>query len=367
MQNSWKRLFQRLLFCSPLAILPLQAAPTAINLPELGEPLGRPSLEELLPLPLDPVCSKPVQQQCGRTAASQQLGALTSQWLNQFGQAEIALSDRLSGSALRTGRLALLLPLYQQSHQLILTQWRVLRDRQQTTLDFGIGQRFFNQAQSYWGYNVFYDYHRQGNHGGLGLGLEQRGATRTVAVNGYLPLSGWRISEDQRSQSRSVKGIDLRLQQQLPKYPQLQLNAVLEHYFDQSLVSVHEQQTPRPTAFMLGLDYTPIPLFTTSYAYQLASGGLRNHQLQLRLIYRLGVPWGQQLDPTQVAQSLASNHYALIQRHSPVTSKAQRVTAQSNTMLVHVPPLPAVYRNNVRVVDEAAIQEAVQEAVQEAT
>lgn len=351
MQNTRKRLFQGLLLCSPLSILSLQAAPMAISLPELGPLLRRPDLEESLPLPAYQACSKLVQtrKQHGRNAANQQLGALTSQWLNQFGQAAVIFNDRLSESTLQTGRLALLLPLYEQSQQLLLTQWGVLRDHQQTTLNVGVGQRCFNQAQGYWGYHVFYDYRRQGNHGRLGLGLEQRSASRSVAVNGYLPVSGWRIAEDQTTQSRPAKGIDLRLQQQLPQHPQLQLTAVLEHYFARSLAPEDAQQPPpRPTAFTLGLDYTPLPLLTTSYAYQLASGGQRNHQLQLTLIYRLGVPLLQQLDPTQVAQaqSLAGSRYALIQRHSQIVleqrayeppAKADQAQAPQDTLQIELP------------------------------
>jgi hypothetical protein len=216
--------------------------------------------------------------------------------------------------------LALLLPLCEKSQQLLLTQWGIRRDHQQTTLNVGLGQRWFNQAQGYWGYHLFYDYRRQGYHGRLGLGLEQRSATRTVTVNGYLPLSGWRIAEDQATQSRPARGIDLRLQQQLPQRPQLQLNAVLEHYFAQKLATTQEQPPLRPTAFTLGLEYTPLPLVTASYGYQFATGGVREHQLQLNLIYRLGTPLSLQLDPKQVAQSqtLASNRYALIRRNSQI-------------------------------------------------
>jgi Inverse autotransporter, beta-domain len=323
MRDSRKKLLQGLLLCSPLVMLSLQAAPVAVNLPELGEPVGQPPLQENLPLPGTPASSKlrPLKerQPSSRMAAGQQMGALTSQWLNQWGQAEILFNDALPESALPTGHLAVLLPLNQQPRQLLLTQWGVLRNRQQTTWHIGLGQRWFNQTQGYWGYNVFYDYRRSGNHGRLGLGLEQRGATRTLALNSYLPLSSWRMAEDRTTQSRPAKGVDLRLQQQLPHCPQLQFNAVAEHYFTQALAAEIAQQAPaRPTAFTLGVDYTPMPLLTTSYAYQLASGGRGNHQLQLKLIYRLGVPWAQQLDPTQVAQvqSLAGSRYALIQRHS---------------------------------------------------
>lgn len=222
------------------------------------------------------------------------------------------------------------------------------REHQQTTLNIGLGQRWFNPAQGYWGYHLFYDYRRQGQHGRLGLGLEQRSASRTLAVNGYLPLSGWRIADDQATQSRPAKGIDLRLQQQLPQHPQLQLSTVLEHYFAQTLATTQEQPPLRSTAVTVGIEYTPLPLLTASYDYQLASGGTRHHQLQLNLTDRLGMPLAPQLDPKQVAQSqtLASSRYALIRRNSQIVleqrayaplAKADKAQAPQDTLEIVLP------------------------------
>lgn len=363
MHHSRKRLIQGLLLCSPLALLPLQAAAradsVADNLPVVtGTSMSSGRVKNSLVIPatgcykrglhaLSGECPPPVPQPAGTVVAQ-----LASQWLNQYGRAEIVLADRLSDPTLGSGSLALLLPLCQQSEQLLLTQWGVRRDHQQTTLNVGLGQRWFNQAQGYWGYNVFYDYRRQGHHGRLGLGLEQRSAARSVAVNGYLPFSPWRIAEDQATQSRQAKGIDLRLQQQLPQRPQLQLNVVLEHYFAHALVAENAQQSPpRPTALTVGLDYTPVPLVTASYGYQLASAGVRHHQLQLNLTYRLGVPLALQLDPKQVAQAqtLASSRYALIRRNSQFVleqrayappakaDKADNAQAPEDTLQIELP------------------------------
>ncbi len=239
----------------------------------------------------------------------------SQQWLNQWGEAEIALqgsrSDRLQGS------VGVLLPLQQSSQQLLFTQGGWQRDPEGTLLSLGIGQRWFYSAPSYWGYNLFYDYRRHGQHQRLGLGVEQRHSSLSWNLNGYLPLSPRRLVANRADWVRPARGLDLRLQYQPPQQPHWQVNLTTERYFG-TIDSARDHTLQRnPTAVTLGVAYTPLPLVTAGYGFKVGSGRQRTHQLQLTLHYHLGVPLAHQLDPQQVAaaHSLDRNRLALVQRN----------------------------------------------------
>ncbi|MEW9809585.1 MAG: inverse autotransporter beta domain-containing protein [Candidatus Symbiodolus clandestinus] len=287
MQRSRKELLIEglLFFCSAWALLPLQAA-----------------------------------VHCDPTAA-QQLRQLATEWTNQFGQSAVVLTPPLSKCGLCSGYGELLLPLRQQGQQLLLTQLGLQHDSSQTTYNIGVGQRHLTRSPGYWGYNLFYDYRRQGNHSRLGLGLERHGAQGMIRLNGYLPLSNWRFDVKNTLQSRPAEGIDLQLQRTICQQPYLRVQLLLTHYFSHSLAREAEKQSPPGSSTAtVGFDYAPVPLFNASYGYQISSGGLRTHQLQFSLIYRLGVPLAQQFDPHQVvnAYSLNNSHFELIKRQARI-------------------------------------------------
>lgn len=243
------------------------------------------------------------------------LAKKSQQWLNQWGEAEIALqgsrSDRLQGN------VGMLLPLQQSSQQLLFTQGGWHRDQEGTLLSLGIGQRWFYSADSYWGYNLFYDHRRHGQHQRLGLGVEQRHSSLIWNLNGYLPLSPRRLVANRADWVRPARGIDLHLQYQPPQQPHWQVNLTTERYFG-TIPAVRDHTLQRnPTAVTLGVAYTPLPLVTAGYGFKLGSGRQRSHQLQLTLHYQLGVPLAHQLDPQQVAatHSVDRNRLALVQRN----------------------------------------------------
>lgn len=239
----------------------------------------------------------------------------SQQWLNQWGEAEIALqgsrSDRLQG------RVGVLLPLQQSSQQLLFTQGGWYRDQEGTLLSLGIGQRWFYSAPSYWGYNLFYDHRRHGQHQRLGLGIEQHHSSLSWNLNSYLPLSPRRLVANRADWVRPARGLDLRLQYQPPQQPHWQVNLTTERYFG-TIDSARDHTLQRnPTAVTLGVAYTPLPLVTAGYGFKVGSGRQRTHQLQLTLHYHLGVALAHQLDPQQVAaaHSLDRNRLALVQRN----------------------------------------------------
>lgn len=238
----------------------------------------------------------------------------SQQWLNQWGEAEIALQgsrlDRLQGS------VALLLPLEQSPQQLLFTQGGWHRDQEGTLLSLGVGQRWFYSDHSHWGCNVFVDYRRHGQHQRLGLGAEQRHSSLVWNLNGYLPLSPRRLVANRADWIRPARGFDLRLQYQPPQQPHWRVNLTTEHYWGTIAATRDHGRQHNPTAVALGVAYTPLPLVTAGYDFKVGTGQQRSHQLQLTLHYHLGVPLAHQLDPQQVAatQSLEGNRLNLVQR-----------------------------------------------------
>ncbi|MCK8181531.1 inverse autotransporter beta domain-containing protein, partial [Erwinia amylovora] len=84
-----------------------------------------------------------------------------------------------------------------------------------------------------------------------------------------------------------------------------------------------------PAAVSLGINYTPVPLFTLSASHKEGDGGESQDQYALKMNYRLGVALSQQLsaDNVAVAQSLSGSRYDSVNRNnSPVRAFRQLKT-----------------------------------------
>lgn len=291
---------------------PRQRPEVAVATPPLSSKV--PS-RAVAPLPAQlPTTDSRQQRQPAAPVLITHLAQKSQQWLNQWGEVEIALqssrSDGLQGS------VALLLPLEQSPQQLLFTQGGWHRDQEGTLLSLGVGQRWFYSAHSHWGCNLFVDYRRHDQHQRLGLGAEQRHSSLVWNLNGYLPLSPRRLVANRADWVRPARGFDLRLQYQPPQQPHWRVNLTTEHYWGTIAATRDHGRQHNPTAVTLGVAYTPLPLVTAGYDFKVGTGQQRSHQLQLTLHYHLGVPLAHQLDPQQVAatQSLEGNRLNLVQR-----------------------------------------------------
>ncbi|MEW9809260.1 MAG: inverse autotransporter beta domain-containing protein [Candidatus Symbiodolus clandestinus] len=251
-------------------------------------------------------------------SAAATLGQLGSQWLNQSGHSEINLTGNTSKTLQGGG--ALLFPLLSGQQQLLFAQIGGHFGKTGNLLNTGIGQRWFTD-QGHWGYNLFHDYHFNNHHQRLSLGLEWQHNNLSIALNGYQPLTDKRLIADtpeSKTFERTARGFDLRCQYRLPQHPQLRLNLTGDRYLGE--IVHNDSIVHNRSAVTVGFDYTPIPLITAGYGFNLDNAQNKAHQLQLTLTYRLGVPLAEQFEPQQVhiARSSLSNRLDLVQRNQQI-------------------------------------------------
>lgn len=251
-------------------------------------------------------------------AAAAGLSQPGSQWFGQVGQAEVRLSghsmDSLSGGA------ELLLPFVDQPQELLFTQWGLHRNQRTTTLNAGIGYRWFDASQGYWGTNLFYDRQFHSAYHRWGIGIEQCYRHCRIALNSYFPIQAlFTISDKATAYASPAFGIDLRCQYQIPTLPHWRVNLQAERYWGDIIVS-KGKTVENHSAMTLGVDYTPIPLITAGYGFRYDNTQKKSHQLHLQLNYRFGVPSSQQLNPQQVAANRPLNleRLALVQRNPQI-------------------------------------------------
>ncbi|OCG02504.1 inverse autotransporter beta domain-containing protein [Gilliamella apis] len=187
--------------------------------------------------------------------------------------------------------------------------------------NIGIGQRW-DVADKKWllGYNVFLDHDFQRAHNRLGIGAEAWSDYMKFAVNYYHPLSDWKESQDfDEYLERAAKGFDIRFQGYLPQYPHLGGSLMYEQYFGDKVALFGKDNLQKdPRAITVGLDYTPVPLFTIKAQHKRGQDNKKTTTAELTMNYRIGTPLKDQLDPDMVqsARSLKGSRYDLVDRNN---------------------------------------------------
>ena len=187
--------------------------------------------------------------------------------------------------------------------------------------NIGIGQRW-DVADKKWllGYNVFLDHDFQRAHNRLGIGAEAWSDYMKFAANYYHPLSDWKNSKDFDDYlERAAKGFDIRFQGYLPQYPHLGGSLMYEQYFGDKVALFGKDNLQKdPRAITVGLDYTPVPLFTIKAQHKRGQDNKKATTAELTMNYRIGTPLKDQLDPDMVqsARSLKGSRYDLVDRNN---------------------------------------------------
>jgi Inverse autotransporter, beta-domain len=193
-------------------------------------------------------------------------------------------------------------PFFLEEQQLLFLQGGWQRQQQRNLLSFGVGWRYFPEIRWGVGCNLFYDQETTRHPRRLGWGAEAWWQLLTLAVNGYLPVNGWRNAHDLTGyQQRLASGYEVTLRGYLPALPHLGASIRTARYFGDEVTLGSEQQRYRnPQRWSWGMSYTPIPLLTLAYQRQTGRGDAK-HQIRAVLSYRFSLPLSQQLDPQQVS------------------------------------------------------------------
>ncbi|WP_392560967.1 inverse autotransporter beta domain-containing protein [Orbus sturtevantii] len=242
-------------------------------------------------------------------------------FLGHFGTAQLQF-DVSDQARLNNVNVKLFSPWYDSENMLLFSQFTYQEYEQNRRIgNLGIGQRWDASDKSWlFGYNLFFDHDFSRNHNRLGLGLEAWSDYMKLAANYYTPLSDWKDSKDFDDYlERAARGFDVRFQGYLPSYPHLGGSLMFEQYFGEKVALFGKDNLQKdPYAITVGVDYTPVPLFTIKGEHKQGQDSNKAAKLELTMNYRLGVPLKDQLDPdmVQVARSLKGSRYDLVDRNN---------------------------------------------------
>lgn len=254
-----------------------------------------------------------------KSIASQAASQSLSEWFSGFGTARInlGLDDhyRLDGSS-----IDFLTPIYEIEKSIIFTQLGVRDKDSRTTLNMGLGARYFTDTNWMFGGNMFFDNDITGKNKRLGLGAEAWTDYLKLSANSYHPITDWHQSRDFADyDERPARGYDLRAEAYVPYYPQLGGKLFYEKYFgDEVALFGKDKRQKDPYGVVAGLSYTPFPLLTASLEQRL--GNSHDTQLTLGLSYKIGTPLNEQLSSESVGKvrTLAGSKLDLIERNNNI-------------------------------------------------
>jgi adhesin/invasin len=254
-----------------------------------------------------------------KNIASQAASQSLAEWFSGFGTARINLGlnehYRPDGSA-----IDLLMPIYEIEKSFIFTQLGLRNKDSRTTLNMGLGARYFTDAKWMFGGNVFLDNEFTGKNKRLGIGAEAWTDYFKLSSNSYHPITEWHQSRDFSDyDERPARGYDLRAEAYIPYYPQLGGKLFYEKYFgDEVALSGKNKRQKDPYGLVAGLSYTPFPLLTTSIEQRM--GNSHDTQFMLGLNYKFGMPLKEQLSSESVdkVRTLAGSKRDLIERNNNI-------------------------------------------------
>ncbi|XKM13882.1 inverse autotransporter beta domain-containing protein [Orbaceae bacterium ac157xtp] len=242
-------------------------------------------------------------------------------FLGRFGTAQLQF-DVSDQGRLNNLNVKLFSPWYDSDDMLLFSQLTYQEyEKDRRIGNFGIGQRW-DVADKSWllGYNVFFDHDFSRDHNRLGLGVEAWADYMKLAANYYMPLSDWKDSKDFDDYlERAARGFDVRFQGYLPSYPHLGGSLMFEQYFGDKVALFGKDNLQKdPYAVTVGVDYTPVPLFTIKGEHKQGQDSNKAAKVELTMNYRLGVPLSDQLDANMVdvARSLKGSRYDLVDRNN---------------------------------------------------
>ncbi|WP_191622910.1 inverse autotransporter beta domain-containing protein, partial [Pseudomonas fluorescens] len=279
----------------------------------------------------DPFSESAAGYSDGSAVQSMALGALNSaatsavkDWFSaRNATAEVAFSVAERGG--QSGSFDVLVPLYDSEKDLVFTQLGFRRSNTHTedfrnTVNFGAGYR---KTVDTWllGANAFYDRDLTGKNDRLGIGAEAWTDFLKISANGYLRLSDWKKSPDLEDYlERAANGFDVRLEANLPSYPQLGGKVVYEKYYgDQVGLFGSGNRQKDPQAVTLGVTYNPVPMIGIGVDYRQGEGGVSETTGKVSLNYQFGVPLEKQLSLAYSKNhSLVNTRYDLVSRNNEI-------------------------------------------------
>ncbi|WP_395313707.1 Ig-like domain-containing protein [Enterobacter sp. ECC-219] len=273
-----------------------------------------------------------------RGAANSEVNAALTQeveaWLNHTGgKARVTADVGIGGSDSRDFGLDYLWPVKIWQHDILFTQMSAHRWNERDILNVGLGWRHTFNPHLMAGGNLFFDQDVTRHHNRMGAGAELWSDGIRASANYYLPLSGWRHSDDSMFNDdpdryelyeRAARGWDLNLETALSQHVALKMGW-FQWYGDKVDVNGSRSEASRnPHGLNLGLKWQPVPLVGVSAEQSMISGQRDNFSVGLNFHWEFG---------RKLSEMLASENAAALP--SLMQSRTEFVTRNNNIVLAY--------------------------------
>ncbi len=273
-----------------------------------------------------------------RGAANSEVNAALTQeveaWLNNIGgKARVTADVGIGGSDSRDFGLDYLWPVKIWQHDILFTQMSAHRWNERDILNVGLGWRHTFNPHLMAGGNLFFDQDVTRHHNRMGAGAELWSDGIRASANYYLPLSGWRHSDDSMFNDdpdryelyeRAARGWDLNLETALSQHVALKLGW-FQWYGDKVDVNgSRSEASHNPHGLNLGLKWQPVPLVGISAEQSMISGQRDNFSVGLNFHWEFG---------RKLSEMLASENAAALP--SLMQSRTEFVTRNNNIVLAY--------------------------------
>ena len=273
-----------------------------------------------------------------RGAANSEVNAALTQeveaWLNNIGgKARVTADVGIGGSDSRDFGLDYLWPVKIWQHDILFTQMSAHRWNERDILNVGLGWRHTFNPHLMAGGNLFFDQDVTRHHNRMGAGAELWSDGIRASANYYLPLSGWRHSDDSMFNDdpdryelyeRAARGWDLNLETALSQHVALKLGW-FQWYGDKVDVNgSRSEASHNPHGLNLGLKWQPVPLVGVSAEQSMISGQRDNFSVGLNFHWEFG---------RKLSEMLASENAAALS--SLMQSRTEFVTRNNNIVLAY--------------------------------
>jgi hypothetical protein len=271
------------------------------------------------------------------TANSTVNAALTQEvenWLKQTGgKARVTADVGLAGNDGRDFGLDFLWPVKIWQDDILFTQMSSHRWNDRNMLNLGIGWRHTFTPHLLAGGNVFFDQDITRHHNRLGLGGELWSDRMRASANYYVPLSGWRHSNDNvfnddparyELYERAARGWDINVETALSQHVSANVGW-FQWYGEKVDVNGSRSEASRnPHGLNLGLNWQPVPLLGISAEQHFISGQSDNFAVGVNFHWEFG---------RKLSEMLAAENATAMP--SLMQSRTEFVTRNNNIVLAY--------------------------------
>ena len=271
------------------------------------------------------------------SAANAALTEEVESWLSHGGgKARVTADVGIGSSDSRDVGIDYLWPIKEWQDDIIFTQMSFHRWNDRNILNLGLGWRHNISANLLAGSNVFFDQDMTRHHNRVGIGGELWSNAVRTSANYYIPLSGWRESNDTvfnddperyKLYERAARGWDMNVETALSQHISAKVGW-FQWYGDKVDVNGSRSEASRdPHGLNLGLNWQPIPLVGVSAEQSFISGQSDNFSIGLNFNWEFGRRLSEMLSPDNATAlpSLAQSRTEFVNRNNNIVLAYKQV------------------------------------------